>query len=224
MRYPMSAPLFLGLVLALSAGAACAKEDISKVNGRITAQAGQEYGDLDTVNGGVTIEDRAITGDAESVNGGITVGSGARTGGLSTVNGQISVGQKTIVSGGVETVNGSVFIDRGSEVSGGVETVNGSIGLVGASLGKGIETVNGDITVGVGSHVVGGIEVRKPNFSLSFKPSRKPRIIIGPNAVVEGALDFEREVTLYVHRSAKVGTVRGATAQIFDTDVAPNSP
>lgn len=218
-HYPLSAPLIL--VLALASGSALASEDISKVNGRITAEAGHQYGDLETVNGGITIQDNATTGDAETVNGGITVNAGARTGGLSTVNGQISVAAKVVVSGGIETVNGSVFVDRGSQVSGGVETVNGSIGLVGASLGKGIETVNGDITVGVGSHVVGGIEVKKPNFNLSFKPSRKPRIIIGPNAVVEGALNFERDVTLYVHRSAKIGTVTGATAQIFDTDVAP---
>jgi len=214
-------PLSALLVLALASGSAWADEDISKVNGRITAEAGRQYGGLETVNGGISIQDNATTGDAETVNGGITVGNNARTGGLSTVNGQISIGQKGVVNGGIETVNGSVFVDRGTQVSGGVETVNGSIGLVGASLGKGIETVNGDITVGVGSHVVGGIEVKKPNFNLSFKPSRKPRIIIGPNAVVEGALNFEREVNLYVHRSARIGTVSGATAQIFDTDVAP---
>lgn len=209
------------LALALVSGAAWADEDISKVNGRITAEAGKQYGGLSTVNGGISIQDNATTGDAETVNGGITVGAGARTGGLSTVNGQISVGPKVVVGGGIETVNGSVFVDRGSQIRDGVETVNGSIGLVGASLGKGIETVNGDVTVGVGSHVIGGVEVKKPNFSLSFKPSRKPRIIIGPNAVVEGALDFEREVNLYVHRSAKIGTVTGATAQIYDTAVAP---
>ncbi len=217
--HPLPALLTLSLVLA--SGAAWADEDISKVNGRITAEAGRQYGSLETVNGGISIEDNATTGDAETVNGGITVGNAARTGGLSTVNGQISLGQKVVVKGGIETVNGSVFVDRGGQVSGGVETVNGSIGLVGASLGKGIETVNGDITVGVGSHVIGGIEVKKPNFNLSLKPSRKLRVIIGPNAVVEGALDFEREVNLYVHRSAKIGTVTGATAQIFDTDVAP---
>ncbi|HEY0333330.1 MAG TPA: hypothetical protein VGC74_06400 [Stenotrophomonas sp.] len=212
--------LLVGLVLA--AGAACASEqDVSKVNGRITAEAGQQYGDLDTVNGGISIRDGATTGDADTVNGGIDVEANARTGSLSTVNGSVNVGRKVVIQGGIETVNGSVFIDRGSELRDGVETVNGSIGLVGARLGKGIETVNGDITVGVDSRVAGGIEVHKPSFNLSFKPSRKPRVIVGPNAVVEGALDFEREVNLYVHRTAKIGTVSGATAQMYDGDVAP---
>lgn len=213
--------LALGLALVLAARPAWADEDVSKVNGRIVAEAGRRYGDLDTVNGGISIADGARTRDAQTVNGSISVGAHAQTGGLSTVNGSINVGAQAIVDGGIETVNGGVFVDRGSEVRGGIETVNGSIGLVGTRLKGDIETVSGDITVGVGSHVAGGVAIRKPGFSLSFKPARKPRVVIGPNAVVEGALAFEREVTLYVHRSAKIGSVSGASVQTFDSDVAP---
>jgi DUF4097 and DUF4098 domain-containing protein YvlB len=213
--------LAVGLVMALAASPAWADEDISKVNGRIVAEAGRQYGDLDTVNGGISIKDGARTGSAETVNGGITVGTKAQTGALSTVNGSINVGAQTIVDGGIETVNGGVFVDRGSEVRGGVETVNGSIGLVDTRLKGSIETVSGDITIGVGSRVGGGVSIRKPGFSLSFKSSRKPRVVIGPNAVVDGTLEFEREVTLYVHRTAKIGTVSGATVQPYDSEVAP---
>lgn len=213
--------LALGLAIALAAGPAWADEDISKVNGRIVAEAGRQYGDLDTVNGGIDIGDGARTREAQTVNGSITVGTRAQTRGLSTVNGSINVGAQAIVDGGIETVNGGVFVERGSEVRGDLETVNGSIGLVDTRLKGGIETVSGDITVGIGSHVSGGIAIRKPGFSLSFKPTRKPRVVIGPNAVVDGKLEFEREVTLYVHRSAKIGSVSGATAQSFDSEVAP---
>lgn len=45
--------------------------------------------------------------------------------------------------------------------------------------------------------------------------------MIGPDAVVDGPLEFEREVSLYVHRTAKIGAVTGATARSFDSDVAP---
>ncbi|MEQ4574892.1 MAG: hypothetical protein ABN502_08140 [Gammaproteobacteria bacterium] len=213
--------LALGLAVALAGGPAWADEDISKVNGRIVAEAGRQYGDLDTVNGSIEIGEGAKVREAQTVNGGISVGAHAQTRGLSTVNGSINVGAQAIVDGGIETVNGGVFIDRGSEVRGGLETVNGSIGLVDTRLQGGIETVSGDITVGVGSHVTGDIAIRKPGFSLSFKPARKPRVVIGPNAVVDGSLEFEREVTLYVHRTAKVGSVSGATAQTFDSEVAP---
>ncbi|MEB1609665.1 hypothetical protein VDQ74_07125 [Xanthomonas campestris pv. campestris] len=214
-------PQHLLLALSLVCASAWADEDISKVNGRISAEAGKVYGGLDTVNGSIEVGAGAQTRKVETVNGSIQIGDNARTGDVSTVNGAITLGQKVVVSGGLETVNGSVLVERGSRISGGVETVNGSIGLVETELGKGIETVNGDITVGVRSHVHGGIEVTKPNFSLSFKPARKPRVVIGPDAVVEGPLEFEREVSLYVHRTAKIGAVTGATARSFDSDVAP---
>ena len=42
--------------------------------------------------------------------------------------------------------------------------------------------------------------------------------MIGPNAVVDGTLDFERDVDLYVSDSAKVGTIKGATANKFSGD------
>ena len=208
------------LTLALAATPALAQQEISKVNGSITAEAGQAYGDLDTVNGSIRVADGATAEDASTVNGSINVGDKARVASLETVNGSIRIGKDVQVRKDVETVNGSIFTDRGTTIGGNVDTVNGAIGLVGTQLAGGIETVNGDITVGIGSHVTGGIKVEKPR-GWSIKPRRDPRIIIGPNAVVEGPLVFERPVTLYVHTSAKVGPVTGATAKPFSTDTAP---
>lgn len=208
------------LTLALAATPALAQQEISKVNGSITAEAGQAYGDLDTVNGSIRVADGATADDASTVNGSINVGDKARVDSLETVNGSIRVGKDVQVRKDVETVNGSIFTDRGTVVGGKIDTVNGAIGLVETQLAGGIETVNGDITVGVRSHVKGGIKVTKPQgFRLNVK--RDPRIIIGPNAVVEGPLVFERPVTLYVHTSAKIGPVTGATAKSFNTDTAP---
>jgi hypothetical protein len=207
------------LTLALVTAPAFGQTKISKVNGGIEAEAGQTYGDLDTVNGGIRIGDGAITEDASTVNGSITVGSNARTHSLQTVNGGIRLGGNVTVDGDIETVNGSIFVDRGGDVRSDVETVNGSIGLVGTRLGGGIETVRGDVTVGIDSHVKGGLTVKKSKGITVER--RNPRIVIGPNAVVEGPLVFERPVTLYVHRSAKTGAVTGATAQIFDSATAP---
>ncbi|MET0131334.1 MAG: hypothetical protein ABW207_11785 [Stenotrophomonas chelatiphaga] len=215
----ISLPLLFAL--ALPCAPALASDDISKVNGSITAEAGQRYGDLDTVNGSIKVADGAVTGSIETVNGGITLAERVRAEGISTVNGSVRIGRDAVIDGNVETVNGSIFADRGTQIEGNLETVNGSIGLVETRLRNAIETVNGDITVGVGSQVQGGIMVRKANFSLSLTPGRKPRVIIGPNAVVHGPLQFEREVTLYVHRSAQIGPVSGAKALPFDTDSAP---
>jgi len=209
------------LTLALAATPAFAGNDISKVNGSITAQAGQNHGDLSTVNGSITVEDNATTGSVEAVNGSLKIGDGARTGGIETVNGGIRAGSKVQVDGDVETVNGPIFLDRGSRVREGVSTVNGAIGLVGTEVGGGIETVNGDITVGVDSHVRGGLKVEKPKGNFNIERKRPPRIVVGPNATIDGPLVFEREVVLHVHRTAKIGPVTGATARPFDTPTAP---
>ncbi|QDH68850.1 DUF4097 family beta strand repeat-containing protein [Marilutibacter alkalisoli] len=214
----------LALILALApASAAFAQQSISKVNGSITAEAGQEYGSLETVNGSIRIGAGARVRNAETVNGSIKAGNSARTGSLETVNGSIRLEEQVEVDGDLETVNGSIFVGRDGRIAEGIETVNGAIGLVAARVGGDIETVTGDLTVGAGSHVRGGIRYHKPSmvrFNVG-KKQRPPRVIIGPNAVVEGPLVFEREVKLYVHTSARIGAITGATAIRYDTDRAP---
>jgi DUF4097 and DUF4098 domain-containing protein YvlB len=216
----LAATLALSLVLPLAHAAD--GQDVDKVNGSITASAGQTWGDLETVNGSIRIEDGVATGNAETVNGSIKVGDDARTGDLETVNGSLRLGNR-VQAGRLETVNGQIFADHGSRLRGDIETVNGAIGLVETDLSGGIKTVNGDITVGVGSHVGGGIRVEKPNrnWSIRFGKQRPPRIIIGPKAVVDGPLVFERDVVLYVHETARTGAITGAKPIAYAQDHAP---
>ncbi|MDI9237884.1 hypothetical protein QLQ15_03030 [Lysobacter sp. LF1] len=216
----MSPALVLPLALALAAPALAA-QDVDKVNGSITVEAGQEAGDLSTVNGSIKIGAGARTGKAETVNGSISVAENVTAGGLETVNGSIRVSGKGKLSSGLETVNGGIFVDRGGDVRGDIETVNGAIGLVDTDLSGGITTVNGDVTVGVDSHVKGGIHYTKPSQSWFSFNQRDPKVIIGPNAVVDGPLVFERKVELYVHSSAKTGPITGASAVRFDGATPP---
>jgi len=228
MHLSPSLPVRRTLVLSLSLALACtapafAQNDIDKVNGSITAEAGQTYGDLQTVNGSIRIEAGSRAGDAETVNGSIRIADNVQVSGVETVNGSIRAGRQLRATGNIETVNGSVFVDRGGTLRG-VSTVNGSIGLVDSDLSGGIETVNGDITVGAGSHVRGGIKVEKPTSNwmpVTMGKRLPPRIIVGPGAVVEGPLVFEREVKLYVHDSARIGSVTGATAVRYSGTRAP---
>ena len=199
-------------------------QDIDKVNSSITAEAGQVYGDLSTVNGAIRIDAGAHLEDAETVNGSIRAEDDIQARSLSTVNGSIHAGKRAQLEGSIETVNGGIFVDRGSKVSRSIETVNGAIGIVDTDVGGDIETVNGDITVGVGSHVRGGIKVEKPNnnwMGLRIGKQKIPRIVIAPDAIVEGPLVFEREVKLYVHASARIGSVRGANAVRFEGTSPP---
>lgn len=215
--------LALALSLALAApGAMAVERDIDKVNGSITVDAGERYGDLGTVNGSITIGAGAHVADAETVNGSIRVSENVRVAGLSTVNGRIQVATGVAVQDDVSTVNGGIFVDRGGSVGGDVGSVNGAIGLVDTDVGGGLETVNGDITVGIGSHVKGGIHYQKPGKQwISFGKRKPPRVVIGPNARVDGPLLFEREVVLYVHGSARIGPVTGATAVRYDGATPP---
>ena len=195
--------------------------DIDKVNGSIRTDAGTQYGELETVNGSIMVDAGVSADSVSTVNGGIDVDDKATVGTLETVNGGIDIGEAVEIAYDVSTVNGGVGIERGSRVHGKVETVNGRIELAAAEVGKGIATVNGDITVGADSIVRGGIRVEKPNngwFNWGNANQKKPRIVIGANAVVEGTLEFEREVELFVHSSARIGTVRGATPQTFSSD------
>ena len=213
----------LALLVAVPLAHAGDANSVDKVNGSITASAGQTWGSLTTVNGSIHIEDGVTTANAETVNGSIHVGDNARTGTLETVNGGIQLGHD-VQAGDITTVNGAVFADHGDRLSKDIETVNGAIGLVHTELAGGIRTVNGDITVGVNSHVHGGIHVEKNNphgWSIHMGKPRPPRIIIGPHATVDGPLVFEREVVLYVHDSAKIGAVTGATVRHFSGDHAP---
>src|SRR5690606_29327573 len=151
----------------------------------------------------------------------IKVGANAKIGGLETVNGAIRVGRNVETRGDIETVNGGVFVDRGSTVGGNVETVNGAIGLVETRVRGDVETVNGDVTVGIGSVGGGGIRSSRSSGWSQSAPKRKPRVVLGPRAGVEGPLRFEREVRLYIHRTARTGQITGAEPVVFDTDTAP---
>ncbi|MEN5207291.1 hypothetical protein ABE493_04075 [Stenotrophomonas terrae] len=213
--------LFLLLLLSANAPLVLAADDISKVNGSIQTDAGATYGDLETVNGSIKLAAGVQARGVETVNGSVRAEDNVQARNIETVNGGIRTGRNLVLARGLDTVNGGIYVDRGSRIGGDVETVNGSIGLVGVQLDGDIETVNGDITVGIDSVVKGGIKVNRPSFGISLTAPRKPRVVIGPNAVVEGQLVFEREVTLLVHDSAKIGPVTGATPQRFDSETAP---
>lgn len=193
--------------------------DISKVNGGITADAGEHYGDLETVNGGIRVRSKAVAKDVGTVNGGITLDDDAHVRSAETVNGGITAGERVRVASSVETVNGGIRFGFHSRIGGDVSTVNGGITVKQTEVGGQLQTVSGDITVGAKSLVKGGIMVEKPN-GISFGRQRTPRVVIGPGAVVQGTLRFDRPVELFVHPTAKIGPVAGAKAQSY-TDTLP---
>ncbi|MBV8398532.1 MAG: hypothetical protein JOZ17_07315 [Acetobacteraceae bacterium] len=181
------------------------------VNGSIHVPAGKPSGEIDTVNGSIHVDDNAALGDANTVNGSIAIGAHATAKTLNTVNGGITLDDAAHVSGGVSAVNGTLTLKSGADVAGALANVNGAIVLQAAHVGGGIRTVSGDIDVGSNSHVEGGILVQRQSGSWFHFGNSKPKIVIGPGAVVQGNLRFEREVALFVSDTATIGPVTGAT-------------
>lgn len=210
----------LTVLFALSAvvlgDAARAADDISKVNGSVKVEQGQQVGNVDTVNGSVTIGAGARAGDIETVNGSLKIEDKAIVGSAETVNGSITVGAEAEVQKGIEAVNGSLTLRKGAKVAGGLENVNGSMLVEGAQVDGGIETVNGDIRLATGSHLTGGIRVNEHKSSWwQGKDSRNPRITIEQDVTVEGPLHFEREVDLYVAPGVNLPPVEGVQPKRF---------
>ncbi|MGB5621746.1 MAG: hypothetical protein WBN65_04570 [Gammaproteobacteria bacterium] len=168
-----------------------------------------------TMNGSITIKDGARVSDCATVNGTVNVGAGAESGDLKTVNGDLDLGRDARVKGSIKLVNGTVRLKQGSSVSGDIGTVNGRIELVGAEVGGDLSNVNGGMLVTRGSLVHGGLRIRDADGDPMGEP---PRIVIGADSEVRGKLEFEREVELFVHESARIGPVSGATAVSFAGD------
>jgi hypothetical protein len=191
------------------------------VNGSIRVPDGQHTKTVSTVNGSIHISPNAVVEEARTVNGSIAVGEHAGADALGTVNGGVTLDPGAHVTRSVATVNGALHLTD-AEVGGLLSNVNGAIDLQAAHVGGGIHTVNGDIDVGTNSHVEGGILVQKPSPSLFNWGNRTPRIVIGPGAVVQGELRFERPVQLYVSDKATIGPVTGASPIRFSGDHPPS--
>jgi DUF4097 and DUF4098 domain-containing protein YvlB len=228
----MRQQLFLAVLMVVTAATAGCEEggvngDVTAtqsgantVNGSILVPAGLHSGTLGTVNGSIHIDDNATVVTASTVNGSIDLGASATADSLSTVNGEVTVADGAHVARGVTTVNGTMRLKNGSDVGGRVHNVNGHIVLTGAHVAGGLQTVDGDIDVVGASHVEGGILVEQSSGWFNFNP-RKPRIVIGPGAVVQGDLRFERPVQLYLSDKATVGPITGATPIRFSGDNPP---
>jgi DUF4097 and DUF4098 domain-containing protein YvlB len=197
------------------------KDGGETINGSVSVPAGTHSGNIGTVNGAVEVADNAVVEKIHDVNGPIEIGARASAASVVAVNGKVTLSEGAHVKSDVETVNGSITLHRGVEVEGGVRNVNGHIVLEGAHVGGGLRTTSGDIDVRGESRVDGGLTVEKSGGWFSSTDTRRPRIVIGPGAVVNGELRFEREVQLYVSDEAKIGTVTGATPVKFSGERPP---
>lgn len=210
----------LAAIALSTAGIAHPGDEVSRVMGSITVEAGEHRGDLSTVNGSIHIGESAVVGRAHTVNGSVALESHATAAEVETVNGSVHLHEGAQVSGGVQSVNGSLALAKGANVTGALTNVNGAIHVSAAHVGGDVQTVTGGIEIGPDAHVDGGVIVRKEHSN--DMDSRGPqRVVIGPGSVVKGTLRFERTVELYVSDRATIGPVEGATPIKFTGERPP---
>lgn len=183
----------------------------SSVNGSVTVgENAVVTGGVNTVNGTVRVDRGATIESASTVNGGVKIADDVEADDLSTVNGSIKVGKSVTVMGEIEAVNGRITVESGTTIAKNVGNINGQIDLSGATIGGDVSTVNGDINVVEGTLVKGDIIVEKPSgWGWGKDKNRKPRIVVGPGSTVEGVIELEREVELFISETASVGGVSG---------------
>lgn len=188
-----------------------AEQDLDKVFGSITVDAGQTVGNVSLVNGAITLEQNSRAQAVDTVNGSIDLYSGAQLDSATTVNGSIEVAESVTVSGDITTVNGSVSVDSQSQVGGNIETVNGDISVADASVNRDLTTVNGDITLTGDTVVQGDIVFKKRGKKWSFfgfnSDDDKPTLTIGRNVQLHGKIVLQQDVTLKLENPALAAKV-----------------
>jgi DUF4097 and DUF4098 domain-containing protein YvlB len=213
----------LGLCVILCLVSAACDSGPNGVNGSVDVAAGQPATSVSRVNGSIRVAPDGAVLSANTVNGSIELGARANAGSLNTVNGHIRLGEGAKAQSATN-VNGEFTLEKGADVAGKLAHVNGDIRLTAAHVGDGIETVNGNIEVGANSRVEGGIHIQpESGFSISFVKPKLPRVVIGPGAVVQGTMKFERPVKLYVSDTATIGAVEGATPEKFSGPQPPST-
>ena len=208
----------LGINKSIDIAAGSEAGGASTVNGSITVGTNATVtGRLETVNGAIRVDDDAKVKDLETVNGSIKVGSRVNASDIEGVNGAVRIGENVTISGEISVVNGKIGVDTGSSVSGDLSNVNGEIAITGAEIGGNLSTVNGDVSLTEKAKLQGDLIIEKPGGgNWNGKESRKPKITIGPGSKVIGNIIVEREVELYISKTAEVGGVSG----VMDMDQA----
>ncbi|MCG8414480.1 MAG: hypothetical protein MI746_09715 [Pseudomonadales bacterium] len=170
--------------------------------------------DVDSVNGRITVEDGATARNVETVNGRVTIGGrNARVNDVETVNGRITAVSGGQIDGNARAVNGRISLSNVT-VGRSVRTSNGDIQLFDVSVGENVETRTGDIRL-ENSVIENDVIIQRRRIrgilDIMNRNWGKQEVVIGPGSEIRGTLLARDEITLYVHESASVNNIVGAS-------------
>jgi DUF4097 and DUF4098 domain-containing protein YvlB len=198
-------PLCLSAVL-LAAGCATVAEDYGIPDGSTQTRS------YTSVAGDVKVGRQASIGDAHTVSGDIEIGEGSRVGSLSTVAGEISLAADVQVGGSLMTVAGDIEIARGCTIAGNVGTVAGEIEITDSTVKGNVTLAHGELNL-IRARITGTLLVEQPE----DEDAKMTEITIGPDSEVTAIVaEKKTKVHLRIHRTAKVGSLKGVVAEYYD--------
>ena len=191
--------------------------ELKTVNGEISVGKGYSLNDVKTVNGEIHLGPEIIAKHVRTVNGDIALERGSVVDSLRAVNGNVWVNNSKIV-GDTRTVNGRIQTRENTHIGGSVTTSNGRITLFDTIVERDVSMSDGKIDLN-NTVVKGNVVVREKRFWDFFDfDIFSPKVIIGPNSIVEGDIIVQRKAKLYVHESAKIASIEGVEAQYYSGD------
>lgn len=165
-----------------------------------------------SVAGAVNVGASAKIADAKTVAGDISVGTGADTGDLSSVAGSITVGENCRVNGTIKTVAGNIGIRRGCVISGNVNSTAGNIEVADSEIQGGVTQTGGNVAF-VRSHVAGVVRIKYTRHDID----RPVQVDIGPGCDIrELVVEPKAGAVVRIHRTAKVGSIKGVEPEYYD--------
>lgn len=198
--------LCLAAVLLLSAGCATVAGDY-----QVPANSVAERG-YTSVAGNIEVGRSARIGNAKTVAGNIEIGEQSRVGTLSSVAGRIRVGMNVRVGGSIKTVAGDIEVASGCTITGDVGSVAGRITLQASTVKGDVTLTSGKLAV-TGSRVSGTVRIERAD----DRQAEDAEVTIGPDSeVAKVVVEKDARAQLRIHRTAKVGAVKGVVAQYYD--------
>jgi DUF4097 and DUF4098 domain-containing protein YvlB len=199
-------PLGVSAAMLLAGGCATVAEDYRIADGSIQTRS------YTSVAGDIEVGRQAGIGNAKTVSGDIGIGEGSRVGSLSTVAGEINLAANVQVAGSLKTVAGDIEIARGCTIAGDVGTIAGSIEITDSIVQGNVTLTEGELEV-IRTRIAGTVRVEQPDEGTA----KKTEITIGPGCEVTAIVaDKETTVHLRIHRTAKVGSLKGVVAEYYD--------
>ena len=167
-----------------------------------------------SIAGDIDVGRQASIRNADTIAGDIDIGEGSRVRSLDSIAGQIRLAADVSVEGSVETIAGDIRIARGCTIGGNVETIAGRISITESVVKRDVIIRHGELDL-VRTRVLGVVRVKRAKDKDDDEDT--PEINIGPDSeVTEVVVDEKSIVHLRIHRSAKVGPIKGAEAEYYD--------